>query len=72
MLVPSPADMLLHLCIHLYNHTYENGFVLIGLCDISGTVRHYNAEIDRKLLEDEIKKYGMEKQVYSVLYLAGK
>ena len=61
MLVPSPADMLLHLCIHLYNHGYEKGFVLRGLCDISGTVRHYNAEIDRKLLEDEIKKYGMEK-----------
>jgi len=72
MLVPSPTDMLLHLCIHLYNHGYEKGFVLRGLCDISETVRHYNGEIDWNLLEDEIKKYGMEKQVYSVLHLAGK
>jgi hypothetical protein len=70
VLVLSPEDMLVHLCIHLYNHGYENTFVLRGLCDIAEILRHYEAEIDWKLLGDELMKHGIEKQVHSMLYLA--
>ncbi|MFZ2198829.1 MAG: nucleotidyltransferase family protein, partial [Thermodesulfovibrionales bacterium] len=70
--VPSPEDMLIHLCIHLYNHGYTNKFVLRGLCDIAETLRHYEIEMDWKLLQDEIKNHGIAAQVHSMLYLAGK
>jgi hypothetical protein len=70
VLVLSPEDMLVHLCIHLYNHGYENTFFLRGLCDIAETLRHYEAELDWKLLGDEIMKHGIERQVHSMLYLA--
>ena len=70
VLVLSPEDMLVHLCIHLYNHGYKNSFILRGLCDIAETLRHYEAELDWKLLGDEIMKHGIEKQVHSMLYLA--
>jgi hypothetical protein len=70
--VPSPEDMLIHLCIHLYNHGYNNTYVLRGLCDIAETLQHYQTEIDWKLLQDEIKKHGIEAQVHSMLYLTGR
>lgn len=70
--VPAPEDMLIHLCIHLYNHGYANKFVLRGLCDIAETLQHYETEIDWKLLQNEIKNHGIEAQVHSMLYLAGK
>lgn len=69
VLVFSPEDMLLHLCIHLFNHAYENAFVLRGLCDIAELLRCCGAEMDRELLQHEIQEYGMEKQVHSILYL---
>ncbi|MEJ2684409.1 MAG: nucleotidyltransferase family protein, partial [Candidatus Sulfobium sp.] len=72
ILVPSPEDMLIHLSVHLFNHGYDNGFVLRGLCDIFEALRHYEAEIDWKLLQDEIREQGIEKQVHSILQLARK
>lgn len=38
MLIPSPEDMLLHLCLHLFNHGY-NKSLLRGICDISETLK---------------------------------
>lgn len=72
ILIPSAEDMLIHLTVHLFNHGYDNGFVLRGLCDIFETLRYYAAEIDWKLLEDEIREQGMERQVHSILHLARK
>jgi hypothetical protein len=56
----------------LYNHGYNNKFVLRGLCDIAETLQHYETEIDWKFLQAEIKNYGIEAQVHSMLHLAGK
>ncbi len=67
--VPSPEDMLTHLSLHLFNHGYDNGFALRGLCDIFEVLRHYRDEIDWKMLQDEMKMQGIEKQVHSMLYL---
>jgi Uncharacterised nucleotidyltransferase/Transglutaminase-like superfamily len=72
ILVPSPEDMLIHLSVHLFKHGYDNGFVLRGLCDIFETLRRYADEIDWKLLQDEIREQGIEKQVHSILQLARK
>jgi Uncharacterised nucleotidyltransferase len=71
-LVPSPEDMLIHLSVHLFNHGYDNRFVLKCLCDIFETLRHYEDEIDWKLLQDEIERQGLERQVHSTLHLARK
>jgi hypothetical protein len=72
VLVPSPEDMLIHLCLHLFNHGYDNGFVLRCLCDIFETLRHYGQKIDWKFLQDKITQQGIEKQVHSILQLARK
>ncbi len=71
VLVLSPEDMLIHTCIHVYNHGYENAFFFRGLCDIAEIVRYYEAEINWELLSKEIKEHGIEKQVHSLLFLAG-
>lgn len=68
--VLSPADMLIHLSIHLFKHGYDNGFVLRGLCDVFETLRSQADEIDWNLLQDEIRRWGIEKQVHSILQLA--
>jgi hypothetical protein len=72
VMVPSPEDMLIHLSIHLFNHSYDSGFVLRSLCDIFETLRHYGNKIDWKLLQDETAERRIEKQVHSVLQLARK
>ncbi len=71
-LVPSPEDMLIHLSVHLFDHGYDNRFVLKCLCDIFETLRRYGDEIDWNLLQDEIREHGIEKQVHSTLHLARK
>lgn len=70
MLVPSPEDMLIHLAVHLFNHDYENGFVLRCLSDIYEMLRHYRSEVDWEFLQSETAGQGMERQVHSMLYLA--
>jgi hypothetical protein len=67
--VPSPEDMIIHLCIHLYNHGYENNILLRSLCDINETLRMYKDEIKWDLLQDIINEHGIRKQVISILYL---
>lgn len=72
ILVPSPEDMLIHLSIHLFNHGYDNGYVLRCMCDVFRTLRHYATAIDWALLRKEIAEQGIEKKVHSVLHLARK
>lgn len=71
MLTPSPEDMLLHLCLHLFNHGY-NKSLLRGICDISETLQYYKEEIEWTRIQNEIKKYEINKLIYSVLYLVKK
>jgi len=66
-LIPSPEDMLIHICLHLYNHSY-NEFTLRGLCDILETLRYYRKEINWQLFQDKIGKYKINKPVYTMLY----
>lgn len=69
IVVPSPEDMLIHLAVHSFDHSYENGFVLRCLCDMFETLRHYRAKIDWELFRDEVARQRIEKQVHSMLYL---
>jgi Uncharacterised nucleotidyltransferase len=68
ILTPSAEDMLLHLCLHLFNHGYDKS-LLRGLCDISETLRYYEEELNWIKFQDEVSKYGFNKLAYSILYL---
>jgi putative nucleotidyltransferase-like protein len=67
-LSPSPEDMLLHLCLHLFNHGY-NKSLLRGICDISETLRYYEDGLNWTRIRDEVSEYGINKLAYSILYL---
>jgi putative nucleotidyltransferase-like protein len=71
VLTPSPGDMLFHLCLHLFNHGY-NKSLLRGLCDISETLRYYEDGLNWRQFQNEVSKYGVNKLVYSVLFLVKK
>jgi hypothetical protein len=68
-IIPSPEDMVIHLCLHLYNHGYRHNMLLRGLCDINETLRHYKNEIDTNLLQGMVNDLKIDKHVYSILYL---
>ncbi len=70
-LIPSPEDMIIHLCLHLFNHGY-NEITLRGLCDIFETLRYYKKEINWQRFQDKIDKYKIGKPVYTILYFIKK
>lgn len=72
VLIPSPEDMIIHLCIHLYNHGYDNRIFLRNLCDINETLRNHREDINWNLLRNLTEEYSIHKQVYSVLSLIRK
>ncbi len=72
VLIPAPEDMIIHLCLHLYNHGYDSKMILRELCDISETLNHYREEIDWLLFQNEIDDYSLYRPVYSVLHLLKK
>jgi hypothetical protein len=67
-LLPSPEDMLIHLCLHLFNHGYKT-ILLRDLCDISETAWYYRKEINWKRLQNEINRCEIQKPVYTILSL---
>ena len=69
ILIPSPEDMLIHLCLHLFKHGYPCEQTLRGLCDISETLRYYRKEINWQRFQDEVNRHGINKPVYSMLFL---
>ncbi|MGE5443103.1 MAG: nucleotidyltransferase family protein [Ignavibacteriales bacterium] len=71
VLIPSAEDMVVHLCVHLFNHGY-NKSLLRGLCDISETLRHYGDGLNWIQFQDEVSRYGINRPVYSILYLVNK
>lgn len=71
VLVPSPEDMLIHSCLHLYNHGYDKS-LLRGISDISETLRYYKDEVNWEQFENEVDEYEINKLVYSILYLVKK
>jgi Uncharacterised nucleotidyltransferase len=70
-LILSPEDMLIHLCLHLFNHGY-NKITLRGLCDIFGTLTYYRKEINWQRFQDKVDKYKISKPVYTILYFINK
>ena len=70
-LILSPEDMLIHLCLHLFNHGYGK-ITLRGLCDIFGTLTYYRKEINWQRFQDKVDKYKISKPVYTILYFINK
>ena len=66
----SPEDLLLHLCLHFsINHRFSI-LEMKNLCDISETIKRYNADIDWKVLGDRCRGYRIGRYVYCTLRLA--
>ncbi len=67
VLIPAPADMLFHLCLHLEGHGYTE---LILLADIAAAIQAYGQELSWADLITLAKKYGMEATIYYALLWA--
>jgi hypothetical protein len=67
ILVLSPEDQLLHLCIHLAGHRYNR---VIWFCDISEIIEHYN--VNWELVLKNAKKYRAQAYLYYGLYFTSK
>jgi len=71
VLVLSPEDLILHLCLHAsFHHEFRIG--LMPICDISETIQHYQNEIDWKQLLSTVNEYGISKFIYCTLSLTKK
>jgi len=69
VLVLSPEDLLLHLCLHTsFQHRFIIG--LRALCDISETLWHYRDEMDWEQVRLRARQWGAGKCGYLTLHLA--
>jgi hypothetical protein len=66
-LVLSPADLVLHLCLHEKQHGFE---WLRTLCDLSATLERCGGGIDWECVESGARESQVEKCVYLALRLA--
>ncbi len=71
VLIPSPEDMVLHLCISIYHGNY-NKAALRGLCDIIHTIRYFSEKTDWKLFREAVGQSEIARPVYSILFLIRK
>jgi hypothetical protein len=68
VLVLSPEDLLLHLCLHAsFHHRFTIG--LRPFCDISETLHHYRDEMDWEQVQLRARQWGVGKCVYLTLRL---
>ena len=67
-LVLSPADLVLHLCLHAEQDGFERG--LRPLCDLTATLARCGSEIDWECVESGARESKAEKCVYLALRLA--
>jgi hypothetical protein len=67
-LVLSPADLVLHLCMHAEQDGFERG--LRPLCDLSATLERYGGEIDWDCVQSTAREGQAENCVYLALRLA--
>ncbi len=72
VLMPAPEDILMHLCLHLFNHGYPPEMMLRAMCDISATLDRYQGEIDWEAFQNEIDAYKLHTSVLTILYLVKK
>ncbi|MBE3039894.1 MAG: nucleotidyltransferase family protein [Chloroflexi bacterium] len=68
VLALSPADLLLHLCLHTAVHTYDMRIRM--LCDIGEVVRRYGTELDWQGIGARARQWGIAHAVYVILRLA--
>lgn len=69
VLVFSPEDLLLHLCLHAsFSHGFEPGLKL--LCDISVILQHHGKDMDWALVQHRSHEWRVSKCVYLTLKLA--
>ena len=66
----SPADLLQHLCLHLYQHLQSREIKISSFYDIKLVIDHYRNTIDWIELRDTCLNYGCLQQVQTVLYIA--
>ena len=69
VLLPSPEHMIIHLCIHLYHHTYNPARMKRGIGDICQTFMAFSEKIAYRVLASEIEACGTVSIVYPVLSL---
>ena len=70
VLVLSPTDLLLHLCLHLsIHHLFEFGG-LRTLCDIREIIQHYEGQISWIQLRRSAEAWGIINSVYLTFLLA--
>ena len=69
ILVPSPEDMLFHLCQHLEGHGYSE---LILFCDIAELIHHYGEQLDWGYIVGLADKYNAHSTCYYVLDLVAR
>lgn len=69
ILVFSPENQLMHLCLHQYKHHWQN---LRELVDITEVIRFYGQSIDWKKVLDESSRHGISRCVYYSLLLSNR
>jgi putative nucleotidyltransferase-like protein len=69
VLVLSPEDLLLHLCLHTaFHHKFGQG--LRPVWDILKVIEHHGSEIDWQQVESRSAEWKIRKHVYLTLHLA--
>lgn len=68
VLLPSPADLLLHLCIHTSSHGLF--LPLRSVCDLAETVRWAGADLDWDGLVEAAREWHAAREAYCFLRLA--
>jgi hypothetical protein len=69
VLILSPEDMLLHLCLHTsYQHPFVFG--LRPFCDIAEAIDHYGSALNWQILTDRAFEQNWQRGIYLALLLA--
>jgi len=72
VLVLSPEDLLLHLCLHASSYHLYSWFGLRTICDVSETICHYGNRLDWKIVRERSCAWKASNAVYLTLLLARK
>ena len=72
VLVLSPEDLLLHLCLHASSYHLYGWFGLRAICDVSETICHYGDRIDWKVFRERSRAWKAGNSTYLTLLLARK
>ncbi len=67
VLVLSPEDLILHLCLHATRHILKIGPGLF--CDLPEVIRHYQGKIDWSKLQQRSREWKAERPLYLMLSL---